>query len=607
MDSFNAVVEGGASGEVVFDDGDFEASRLWQLMNHDDTPVMPPNQDKIPAEQLELVRKWIEGGLLENSGSKAKAPKKNSLAFVAASSGRPEGGGAMPQSLPQSVPVVTERASAISAIAASPWAPLVAVAGQKQIVMYHSDTGELLGVLPFEEGIAQSLRFSRNGAYLIAGGGEHSLVGVVAIYDVATGKRITTVGDELDTVFDGDANDSMNRIALGGPKKMLRIYDATDGSKLFDLKKHTDWIYCVAYSPDGILIASGDRSGGLCVWEADTGRLYLDLTDHKGAIHSVAWRDDSNVLASASADGTVKVWDMVQGKSIKTISVKGGAVYDVGFDHSGRLVTASADNKTKLWDAKGNHVRDFPRMEEDVLEVEITHDGSRVVYGDWTGNVVGALTGDGKAAGTYAANPPPVAERLKAIDQTLVATRSTLKPITVQLEQANSKFAAASLPLTELLKVRQQLSDRVKAAESKIGTGAARLKTVSSSIPALTASSRDLQDQMVALRVGLKTKSDAASVTKLADAEDAYAKQLSDLARMRRERISITAQNASLKSEVDKLKASLAENASREPELKKVIAAAKAALDLIQSKHDAVANEVNVIQGKRDLLAAEIN
>ena len=263
VDTFGSVVEGGGSGEVVFDDGDVEGSRLWQLVNHDDTPVMPPNQDKLPAAQLAIIRAWIEGGILENSGSKAKKIKKNALAMVTTSSGKPDGPVAMPENISQRVPVVTTRAAAITALAASPWAPLVAIAGQKQIVLYNSDTNELLGILPFPDGIAQSLRFSGDGRYLIVGGGEHSVKGLAAVFDVKTGERVATVGDELDTVFDADVNDSMSRIAMGGPQKMLRIFDATSGELLFDLKKHTDWIFSVAYSPDGILIASGDRSARL--------------------------------------------------------------------------------------------------------------------------------------------------------------------------------------------------------------------------------------------------------------------------------------------------------------------------------------------------------
>ena len=37
------------------------------------------------------------------------------------------------------------RANAVTALASSPWAPVFAVAGQKQVALYNSDTLDLLG------------------------------------------------------------------------------------------------------------------------------------------------------------------------------------------------------------------------------------------------------------------------------------------------------------------------------------------------------------------------------------------------------------------------------------------------------------------------------
>ncbi|TWU55239.1 c-type cytochrome domain-containing protein [Rubripirellula reticaptiva] len=604
-DTYSGVMEGGGSGEVVFDDGDADGSRLWQLVNHDDTPVMPPNQDRIPDDQLKLIRAWIEGGILESNASKAKAKKKNVLAFVASSGGRPEGGGAMPVSLPQSAPVVTARPAAITAIAASPWAPLVALAGQKQIVMYHSDSGELLGILPFEEGIAQSLKFSRDGSFLIAGGGEHGVNGIVAVYDVKTGERVAVVGDELDTVFGGDANDSMTRIALGGPQKMLRIFDVADGSQLFDLKKHTDWIFTVGYSPDGILIASGDRSGGLCVWEAETGRLYLDLTDHKGAVLSVAWRDDSNVMASASEDGTVKLWDMVQGKLIKSITAHGGGATDVAFDHEGRLVTAGKDNRVKLWDPSGNAIREFEPMSEDVLEVAVSYDGKRVIYGDWNGQVISTLTEDPAAKTSLASNPPPVAVRLESVRQTLTSVQNDLGPLKAARDAAGAAVAAAKAPIDAL---NAQIATKKTESETAAAAAAAAMAqtaAIDAELPALTLASRDLQDAVIAARVGLQGGSiDLATV---ADREQAFADHLLTLAAKRRSRITTndlvavqTKLAADRKAEADQL-------ASTMPPLQEALAAANAAAKIANDAYDSVATRLAEVQTKHDLLAAEVN
>lgn len=188
------------------------------------------------------------------------------------------------------VPVVTtECAAAATALAASPWAPLVAVAGQKQVSLYNTDNSELVGIIPYPDGIPQVLRFSRDGAYLLVAGGTHSSQGTASLYDVRNGERLLRVGDELDIVFGADINDQLSRIALGGPQRIVRIFDTATGEVTFELKKHTDWIYCVDYSPDGVLVATGDRSGGLHVWEADTGRLFLDLVGHKGAIRGLTW------------------------------------------------------------------------------------------------------------------------------------------------------------------------------------------------------------------------------------------------------------------------------------------------------------------------------
>ena len=554
LDTYAAVVEGGGGGEVVFDDGDFDGSRLWQLINHDDSPEMPPNQDKIPQDQLNLVRRWIEDGIPENSGAKRKPKKPNLLATIASTDDRPNRQGVMPEFHHWQPPVVTQRAAATSAIACSPWAPLVAIAGQQQIVLYHTDTGEMLGILEFSEGVAQGLRFSRGGDYLIAAGGQHSSLGVVAVYDVRSGNRVATVGDELDIVFDGDANESMTRIALGGPQRMLRIFDAANGTQLFELKKHTDWIYTVAYSPDGVLIASGDRSGGLCVWESDTGRLYLDLTDHKDAVHSVAWRDDSNVLASASADGTVKLWDMNQGKAIKSIGV-GSIVYDVAFDHQGRLASSGSDKRVKLWDPTGKHIRDFQPRNESVLEVAFSHDGSELVYGDWDGQVVLADTKTAKTIGLLAANPKPLTDRVEEVRKQVALLQKQLVPIRKRCDDAQTRLGVVQNRLTQIIASHKALQAELDQNQTKKERVIRRIESIHQSLPKMVKESRDLHDALIAVRVteSQKKPDDLQSQSRLAEAELELANQLSELSSVRKQKLQMAKRLKSLTSIIDGL------------------------------------------------------
>jgi WD40 repeat protein len=412
LDSYERIMKGGASGEAV-KPGEPDDSYLWKLVSHQDEPNMPPNQEKLPAAKLAVIKQWILDGALKDSGSTASAAKPKTELAMAAGAERPAGPAVIPTGLPPQPITHTARAGAVLALAESPWAPVFAVGGQKQVLLYHSDTTELLGVLPFPEGLPQVLHFSRSGTLLLVGGGHAAKQGRVAIHDVRSGRRLFEVGDELDTVLGADINASHTRIALGGPEKLIRVYSA-DGALVQEIKKHTDWVYAVEYSPDGVLLATGDRSGGLLVWEADTLQEYQDLQGHQGAVTDVSWRPDSNVLASASEDGTIRLWEMREGKQLRSIKAHDGGVLSVRFTHDGRFISTGRDRRVKLWSSEGQPLRTIGPLDELPLRAVFTHDGKRVIAGDFSGRLtVWDVSSDGpKEVARLSANPsPPPAKR----------------------------------------------------------------------------------------------------------------------------------------------------------------------------------------------------
>ena len=198
------------------------------------------------------------------------------------------------------------RPGAVEALACSPNAPLVAVSGQHQVILYHADSNKLLAVVPFPEGQPNSINFSRDGSILLIGGGRAASRGVVALHDVASSDRLTVLGDELDAILAADIDKSLRRVALGGPTRIVRLFDTASGRQIQQMKRHTDWIMAVAFSPNGNYLATADRQGGLWLWEADTGLEVQDFPGHQQAITSLSWRADSKVLASCSEDGNVQ-------------------------------------------------------------------------------------------------------------------------------------------------------------------------------------------------------------------------------------------------------------------------------------------------------------
>lgn len=548
LDSYAATMEGGGGGEIVYD-GDAEGSRLWQLVAHEDTPVMPPDQPRIPDEQVNLIRDWITGGLLENSGSKVSKKKTNLMAASGSVSGKPEGEAAMPESMVMQPALATSRAFAVTAMAASPWAPVIAIGGQRQVVFYHTESGDFLGVVPFPEGSIHSLRFSRDGSYLIAGGGADAALGVVAIYDVRTGDRMATVGDELDTVLGADVNESMSRIALGGPQKMLRIYDVADGELLHDIKKHTDWILDVAYSPDGVLLASSDRSAGLIVWEADTGRQYLNLTEHKDAINALAWRDDSNVLASASDDGTVKLWEVNEGKVLRSINAHSGGVTSVAFDHQGQLITAGKDKKVKLWDASGSQKVEFPALSDWALQAAISHDSKQAFGGDWAGFVAAWSVENPKDSATQLpANPPLLQERIATA---LQEVKSTQGPLDVALKRLDELKAERGAIVTRKNDLRAQQELLQKQIDQQAGEVGGMEKKVAAEMESRNDLRRKVEQKHAEIGKLIK---DGQEEGKVVEAEEGLVRVLQQLVSKRKQVVALSQSVASMSSAREKSK-----------------------------------------------------
>jgi hypothetical protein len=459
--SYAGVAQGGSTG-AVFEAGAPDSSRLWSLVSHAEEPKMPPNQDKLPAAKLDVIKVWIAGGALENDGSVAKIKKQPAINLgMTAGAAKPDGPPPMPDKLSRQPAVYTARAAAVTALAASPWAPLVAVAGQKQIALYNTDTAALVGVLPFPEGVAHILKFSRSGSLLLAGGGVGAKSGNVVVYDIKSGKRVFEVGDELDLVLAADINEDHTRIALGGPGRVVRIYSTADGSLVHEIRKHTEWIYALEFSPDGVLLATADRNGGMFVWEAETAREYQNLAGHKGAITDVSWRVDSNVLASGSEDGTIKLWEMEGGKEIKSWAAHAGGVASVELAKDGKVVSAGRDRLTKIWDANGAAIRELAAFNDLATEVAFTHDAARVVAGDWLGEVRLSETADGKLVAPLPPNPPTL--------EMLVQSQTTSAAAAVEAaKKAAVELAAAEAVVAEKAKVSKAAAEAAAAGQASL-------------------------------------------------------------------------------------------------------------------------------------------
>ncbi len=531
--TFAATMEGGSSGAVVVP-GDVNKSRLYSLTAHLAEPKMPPSGQKIPDAQITILKTWIEQGARENSGSKAMPAKpKVDVGLKSVSKGRPEGPPPMPIAgkLAREPFTKARRPGAVLAMAASPWAPLLAIGGQKQVILQHTDTGEVLGFLPYEHGQINSLKFSRNGKLLLAAGGRGGQAGKAVLYNIETGEKVTEVGIETDSLQAADISPDQTMIAVGSPSKLIRVYSTADGSVIREIKKHTDWVCAVEFSPDGVLLATGDRSSGLFVWEAFTGREYFSLRGHTAMITDLSWRDDSNALASSSEDGTIKLWEMENGSNFRNWGAHGGGAMSVEFSHDGRLASTGRDRVAKLWDQNGAVQKQFEAFPDLGLSVAFHHDNAKIFAGDWSGVVKGFATADGKVVIATDTNPKTLAEQIEIAKAAVAAAEAKVKPATDAVAAAKANVDKANAELAPFAKSVTDLTNAANVAKAAVDQGKAASDAANAAVVTAQAVVAARQVTAGALQEAANKVQAAATATPANAELKAQAKKTADLAK----------------------------------------------------------------------------
>jgi hypothetical protein len=401
LSTFGAVVKGGSAGKVVVA-GRATASLLFEAITNEDAGArMPPNNPPLPAEKIELIRAWIQDGLRESAGSKSLAASRD-LSFkpVGNAATQPGGPPPMPANLPEMTLPKTNRPMPVISLAASPHAPLLAVSGYEHIRLIDLTTQKEIGVLPFPEGEPQVLRFSRDGKLLMAAGGRPVQSGKVLLYDVVSGKLLTAIGDEIDTVLAADLSPDQKLVALGGSGRVVKVYGTEDGKLKYKISKHTDWITSLAFSPDGKQLATADRAGGIHLWDANSGAILLSLAEHKAAVRTLTWRSDSQMLASGGEDGLLVWWNTADGwPAISKNNAHPPArpqgfygkipngVLAVVFDSQGKLLSVGRDRVARFWDTNGGQIKTFDVPNALPIQAAVSFDGQTLIAGDAAGQL----------------------------------------------------------------------------------------------------------------------------------------------------------------------------------------------------------------------------
>ena len=369
LTSLDKILAGSASGPVVVP-GDPQASPLYLLAAHLESPRMPPNKPRLSQRELTKLSKWI-------------------------STGPPQG--TSPLRLAQVRPLSEN--NIIRAMAVSPIAPILAIAGNGQVLLVDAQSNTLSDrAIDVGDQEISAIVFSKDGQRLWIAAGTPAESGVLHSWSIPEERYLGSLGNETDTINTLDESQTSKEVAIGTTRRLLKILSSERDSEKA-LAKHTDWVTSTAYSNDGILVASGDRFGSIIAWDPLAGTEFSTLRGHTGMITSIHWSPNGDSLLSSSLDGAVRVWNMHDASTLKSWQAHDKGVATAGILAGGDLVTLGKNGIVSAWSSPFES-DDLPTllwqksMDDEIITGGVGNHGKTIAVTDATGSVCVGLIGE---------------------------------------------------------------------------------------------------------------------------------------------------------------------------------------------------------------------
>lgn len=187
----------------------------------------------------------------------------------------------------------------------------------RTIKVWKVDTGSVESTLAGHADSVYSVAFSPDGKFLASGSADHT----IKLWDIANKKEVRTFSGHNDPVYSVAFSPDGKLLASGsadGKVGIVILWEVATG-KIQKSFGHDRPVKAVAFSFDGKLLAAGSIGNTIKLWEVATGReLQFSSAPHDGDVNALAFNPICKQtsatactqweLASGSADKTVKVW-----------------------------------------------------------------------------------------------------------------------------------------------------------------------------------------------------------------------------------------------------------------------------------------------------------
>ena len=333
MTDFAAMVKGGDDDGVAVVPHKPEESALIKniVPDAEGHVAMPKKADPLRKKDVEIVRRWIAEGALDDTPAHAR------------------------QVWNAEHPPLYSRPNDVTAIDFSNDGQILAISGFHEVLLVNTADGKCSGRLVGLAERIESVSFSPDGTLLAVTGGLPGRMGEVQIWNVAKKELILSFPVTFDTIYGASWSPDGRHLAFGCADKTVRAIDVTAGRQSFFVMTHEDWVQDTAWSTKGDQVISVGRDMTAKLSEFRTQRFIDNITSItpgalKGGLQAVTRHPLRDEIVVAGATGEPLLYRL------------------------------NREVERKIGD-DSNLVRKFPSIEGRIWSAEFSPDGKKFVVG----------------------------------------------------------------------------------------------------------------------------------------------------------------------------------------------------------------------------------
>lgn len=336
LDTYSGIMKGLDDKRVVAPKS-LEESILWKsVAGLSDSPMPPKDSPQPTKEEIEVLKKWIEGGC---EGEDVAVPLRDRLNV-------------------KRIPPKHQRAASITAMSIGGRPDQLLFGHYNQ---FEAKTAGAPARTYDVTGKVNQIRRSADGRMVVVASGVPGVGGQASVFKVVGDslELVRSIEGHTDAIYTSVLSPDGKLLATAGYDRTILLWSIEDASIVRTLTGHNGAIYDLDFDATGTVIVSASADETIKVWNVASGERLDTYGQCEAEQYAVRFDSDRNRVIAVGADRRVRVWQLPSmtkpavSPMLYSVFAHEGAATNLAISEDGtQIATTGEDRQVKLWNAE---------------------------------------------------------------------------------------------------------------------------------------------------------------------------------------------------------------------------------------------------------------